>query len=167
MLVLRIPGCDPKKCSALKLARYGKVRLVQRPRQIRGKPLIMNPFAMKALSPADLPLAKKAGILVLDCSWSEAVELFQKRIRGEHRCLPYLIAVNPINYGKVGKLSSVEALAGALFILGYRDTAKEILNLFKWGPHFLEMNEEPLLAYQTAQNSQEIIARQREFMGQS
>lgn len=164
ILILRLPGCDPKKCSALKLARYGLVRLLRSPRQLRGHPVVLNPFVEKAFSPADRAIAEEEGILVLDCSWKDAEEMFQRRIRGESRCLPYLVAANPINYGLVGKLSSVEAAASALFILGYPDEASHLLELFKWGPHFLELNKEPLSEYAAASNSSDVVLRQKQFM---
>ncbi len=164
ILVLRIPGCDPKKCSALKLSRHNLVRVFHSPRQIRGHPIVLNPFAAKSFSPADLTLAQNKGILVLDCSWNEAAEQFQHRLRGEQRGLPYLVAANPVNYGQVGKLSSAEAAASALFILGFEDEAKKILSLFKWGPHFLELNKEPLKDYQMATDSREVVQKQLQYM---
>lgn len=164
ILMLRLPGCDPKKCSALKLARFGLVKLLRSPRQVHGRPLILNPFVEKAFSPADRFIAEKNGVLVLDCSWKDAEEMFQRRIHGESRCLPYLVAANPINYGLIGKLSSVEAAASALFILGYSDDARHFLGLFKWGPHFLELNHEPLTEYAEASNSSDVVARQKRFM---
>jgi pre-rRNA-processing protein TSR3 len=124
----------------------------------------LNPFAPQAFSPADLKQAQKSGVLVLDCSWNEAVEMFQHRIRGEPRGLPYLIAANPVNYGRVGKLCSAEAAASALYILGFIEEAKKILDLFKWGPHFLELNSEPLQDYQKASNSSEVVEKQRLYM---
>lgn len=162
--VLRIPGCDPKKCSALKLSRHNLIALLHSPRQIRGRPIVLNPFASQAFSPADLVQSQKAGILVLDCSWNDAEELFQKRIRGEPRGLPYLVAANPVNYGQVGKLCSAEAIASALFILGYISEAEKILSLFKWGPHFLTLNAEPLRDYQNAANSSEVVQKQLQYM---
>lgn len=164
ILVLRLPGCDPKKCSALKLSRHQLVRLFNSPRQIRGRPIILDPFAPQAFSPADLPQAQKAGILVLDCSWNDAIEMFQRGIRGEPRGLPYLVAANPVNYGQVGKLSSAEAAASALYILGFEEAASRILSLFKWGPHFLELNADPLHDYQNASNSTEVVQKQRQYM---
>ncbi|MFX1510699.1 MAG: DUF367 family protein [Promethearchaeota archaeon] len=164
ILVLRIPGCDPKKCSALKLSRHNLIKLLHSPRQIRGQPIILDPFALQAFSPADLPYAQKSGVLVLDCSWNEAEKMFQKRLRGTPRGLPYLVAANPVNYGQVGKLSSAEAVASALYILGFVKEAEKILNLFKWGPHFLQLNFEPLNDYQKAQNSTEIIQMQQQYM---
>ena len=58
------------------------------------------------------------------------------------RKLPPLIAVNPVNYGKWEKLSSVEALAAALFILNYEDHAKLLLSKFTWGSEFFKINYE-------------------------
>ena len=165
ILILRLPGCDPRKCSALKLARHKFARLVRSPRQIRGRPVVLNPFGAQAFSPADQAQAQQSGVLVLDCSWKEAVEKFQNRIRGAHRCLPYLVAANPVNYGHVGKLSTAEAAASALFILGYPNEAKQILSIFKWGPHFLELNHDPLTDYAMARDSSQVVARQRQYMG--
>lgn len=164
ILVLRIPGCDPKKCSALKLSRHNLVQLFKTPRQIRGRPIVLNPFASKAFSPADLALARRSGILILDCSWKDARELFERKLRGEPRGLPYLVAANPVNYGQVGKLCSAEAAASALFILGFEGEAKKLLSFFKWGPSFLELNREPLKDYQSATNSSEVVQKQLQFM---
>jgi pre-rRNA-processing protein TSR3 len=124
----------------------------------------LNPFALQAFSPADLHFATKSGVLVLDCSWNEAEEMFQKRLRGEHRGLPYLVAANPVNYGQVGKLCSAEAAASALYILGFVKEAEQILSLFKWGPHFIALNSEPLNEYQKARNSTEVVEIQQQYM---
>jgi len=164
VLVWRVAGCDPRRCSALKLARRGFAQLVKSPRRIRGRPVVLDPFAEKAFSLADRERAEKDGILVIDCSWAEAERVFRARLPGAHRCLPYLVAVNPINYGRPGKLSTVEAAAAALFILGYRERAEQLLGLFKWGPHFLSLNKEPLEDYASAQDSSEVISLQRQFL---
>ncbi|GAI31710.1 unnamed protein product, partial [marine sediment metagenome] len=47
---------------------------------------------------------------------------------------------------------------------GDKTRAEEILNKFKWGPTFLELNREPLEAYARAKDSTEIVILQRQFI---
>lgn len=54
--------------------------------------------------------------------------------------VPYLIAANPINYGKPYKLTCVEAVAAAMYICGFDEQASEMLDKFAWGHSFWEMN---------------------------
>ncbi len=157
--------CDPKKCTGRKLARLGQAKMVKSLRQIPFNAVILNPVAIKALSKEDAIYAKKQGIAVLDCSWEKAEKLlFKLRKKGKSRALPYLVAANPINFGKPFKLSTVEAFAAALFIIGHEEEAERILSKFKWGPHFLEMNRIPLEEYSKAKDSAEVVKIQKEFV---
>lgn len=78
--------------------------------------------------------------------------------------MPFLIAGNPVNFGKPTKLTTVEALAAALYIAGFKDEAAHLLSIFVWGHTFLELNSERLESYANAENSTEIVELQKRFM---
>ena len=52
-----------------------------------------------------------------------------------------MLAVNPVNYGKPYKLSCAEAIAATLLLTGYAEEAVEVMNKFKWGLPFFNVNE--------------------------
>jgi pre-rRNA-processing protein TSR3 len=164
IVVYHAKQCDPKKCSALKLKRHNLVRIVHRLRLLPHEAVVLNPFAEKAFSPADRERIQKNGLVALDYSWkcTEGAKLIP--LIGESRALPYLVAANPVNYGKPTKLSTVEALAAALYIIGYEEQAAELLSKFKWGPEFIRLNQERLDAYAQARNSIEVVKLQGKFM---
>jgi len=156
--------CDPKKCTALKLKRHQLIKIVRQVRWLPRGAVILSPFSKKAFSPADKERLKNRGLAALDCSWAHADDLFKFSMRGALRCLPYLVAANPVNYGIPTKLSTVEALASALYVTGYRDKAERLLSLFKWGPNFLELNRELLEAYVQTRDSSEVVEVQKRFI---
>ncbi len=150
--------CDPKKCSGRRLAKFDLARQVKRIAHIPARTLVLMPTTDKVLSRDDLERAKKSGIAVLDLSWKATGDNFPKSIKmSRQRALPFLVASNPVNYGKPFILSTVEAFAAALVILGYREQAEDILSKFKWGPTFFKVNREPLEDYENAKNAKEII----------
>lgn len=156
--------CDPKKCTAKKLARAGLIKSVKVMRKIPYNTILLVPIADKALSPPDREFSNS--ITVFDCSWDK-IATFEDTLRNmkrKKRALPFLIAANPVNYGKPFILSSAEAFAAALFILGEHEQSQYILSKFKWGTEFLRLNEEMLLAYAKAKDSSEVIEMQKRFM---
>lgn len=153
--------CDTKKCTAKKLARLGLVTVVKTVRRIPYKTIVLIPVAEKALSPADR--IATTSITVFDCSWKQ-ISTFGDLLIGmkrKKRALPYLIAANPVNYGRPFVLSSAEAFAAALSILGEQKQAESLLMKFKWGTDFLRLNEERLHAYSEAIDSAEVVAIQK------
>ncbi len=160
LVIYHANQCDPKKCSGRKLARFHLARLTKRVNDLRPY-IVLSPFSEKALSPED---KGAKGIAALDCSWAHAEEVF-KRLNLRTRALPYLVAANPVNFGKPFQLSTVEALAAALVILGEPGQAEEILSKFSWGHVFLEVNREPLQEYACAKDSSEVVKIQMAYLG--
>jgi len=140
------------------------VRVVHRVRGLPRGAVILNPFSDRAFSPADRGRVERRGLAAVDCSWIHVDEVFELSMRGVSRCLPYLIAANPTNYGVPTKLSTVEALAAALYIVGFKEKAEQLLSKFKWGPNFIELNRELLDAYARAKNSAEVVELQKSFI---
>lgn len=164
IVVYHAKQCDPKKCTALKLKRHNLIRVVHRIRALPYGAIILNPFSKKAFSPTERERLETNGLSAIDCSWVHADEVFELSVRGISCCLPYLIAANPTNYGAPTKLSTVEALSAALYIVGLKENATHLLSIFKWGPHFIELNKELLDDYAQATNSGEVVEMQKKFM---
>lgn len=164
LIVYHAKQCSPKKCTALKLSRFALVKLVHSAKAIPRNAIVLNPFAAKPLSPAED--ANATTLVALDCSWEHAKEVFRSyRSRARHRSLPLLVAANPVNYGKIAKLSTVEALAAALYILGEREHAEKLLSKFNWGHSFLELNRSLLEDYASASSMEALLEVQREYFG--
>ncbi len=156
----RDDSCDPRKCTVKKLEKAGFLKIFTKISQIPRNTLLLDPTAEQALSPADKNVHS---ITVLDCSW---VVLDTGRVKSWRirRALPFLVAANPVNFGKPCVLSSIEALAAALFITGDRDRALAVLSRVSWGIRFLEVNQEPLDLYANAKDSTEVIGIQELFI---
>jgi len=164
IIVYHARQCDPRKCSALKLKHHNLVRVVYRLRLLPKGAIVLNPFSEKAFSPADRERIEKRGLVALDYSWrcTENAKLIP--LIGESRSLPYLVAANPVNYGKPTRLSTAEALSAALYIINCKRQAEQLLSVFKWGSEFIRLNKKLLDAYATARDSGEAVELQRRFM---
>lgn len=149
---------DPRKCTAKKLHRFGFATLQKNVRRLPSHAILLNPFAEKSLSHEDVAIAQRNGLVVLDCSWKTAEQTFQSlETRMTPRALPFLLAANPVNYGKPYQLSTLEAFAASLYILDEVAQATAILGIYTWGHRFLELNKEPLEEYRQARSSAEVI----------
>lgn len=158
LLVYMLKQDDPKKCTAAKLVHF---KIANAVRRIPRNSLVLNPYAEVSLCKSDKTLAHS--ITAIDCSWERVNATFQKNFYGMNRRLPLLLAANPTNYSKLGKLSSAEALAGALSILGFDDLAFDVMNKFKWGHTFFELNDELLKEYANANDPSEIQRIEMEY----
>lgn len=162
LLAYHAGQCDPKKCTALRLLRFGLITFVPRPSALPRGIVLLTPKAGRALSPADKPRAERRGLAIVDVSWKR--DTFPSVPQATRRALPYLLAANPVNYGKPFVLSSAEAIAAALSIFGLVEAARVVLAKFAWGEQFFNLNREPLAAYAAAKDSAAVVATQAEFI---
>ncbi|HYL65541.1 MAG TPA: DUF367 family protein [Nitrosopumilaceae archaeon] len=156
--VLMLKQDDPKKCSAAKLVKFGIAKNV---RSTLSNTLILDPFADRMILKNDKHIANS--ITGIDCSWEFAEETFVKKFPGIHRKLPPLFAGNPVNYSKLNKLTTVEAISGALFIMEFDVLAHEMINKFKWGHTFYDLNKNLLEDYSKAHSEEDIIHILKEY----
>jgi pre-rRNA-processing protein TSR3 len=155
---------DPKKNTALRLKRRGFARIVTRTRFLPKRAIVLNPFGEIAFSPADRERIYQFGLAALDCSWEHAQKVMGAHVRGTSRCLPILIAGNPVNYGKLTKLTTAEAIAAALYIAGFKKESVDLLSIFTWGHTFFEINAILLDNYVQAKDSTEIVEMQTRLL---
>jgi len=155
--------CDPKRCTGARLARRGVFQTMPLKQPFRG--IVMSPNGTVSVSPADRPILEDLGLSVIDCSWARLAEIPFKQMRaGHHRLLPFLVAANTVNYGKPSKLSCAEAAAATLYICGFVDAAKAVLDEFGWGREFIKLNAELLELYRTSADAEEVVKRQNEWL---
>jgi len=142
---------DPKKCTAAKMVKFNLAKNIKK---IGNKGLVLDPFSEHTLLPNDKLLINS--IVGIDCSWNLTGGVFSKKFNGIKRKLPPLFAGNPVNYSKLNKLTTAEALSGALIILGFKEQALELLDKFKWGHTFYDLNENLLHEYSKLENEEQV-----------
>ena len=161
ILVYDKDQCDPKKCTAKRMEKFGLAKEVPLNRIPPGC-IVLSPFGKETLSPADLKYAHR-GIVVLDLTWTHIDEI--PHIRGEKaRKLPYFVAANPVNWGKPWRLNSAEAVFASLLILCQDEQADLFRPRFNWAPEFERINAEVLGMYRSAKDSADIERIQDEYI---
>lgn len=151
LFVIRFNQDDPKKCTAAKMVKFNLANDVKKTNRNN---LVLDPFADQILLPKDKSMVKS--IVGIDCSWTLADKVFSKKFDGIKRKLPPLLAGNPVNYSKLNKLTTAEAMAASLFILGFKNDAFDLLNKFKWGHTFFELNQNLLAEYSNLSSERDL-----------
>ncbi|MFW6448484.1 MAG: DUF367 family protein [Halobacteriota archaeon] len=159
--VHRVGDDDPAKCTARRLADADLVTLHARRRTVPHG-LVLDPYAERALAPDDRD-GDVVRVVAYDGSWV-AADPPSFDLPGPRRALPFLVAANPVNYGRPFRLTTAEALAAAAYILGEPDRAETLMARFRWGETFLELNAEPLERYAACADSGEVVAVQDDYL---
>lgn len=165
--------CDPKRCSGRKLHRLHLLSLFKLNQHFSG--VVLTPTGTQVISPADFGLVADGGLAVIDCSWAALEDVPWHRLPHQHdRLLPFLVAANPVNYGRPYKLNCAEALiAGLLIAAGIdnpdnptevtetkarlRSDAQTLVDKFSYGEEYLKLNAEYLEAYCKCTDSQQVL----------
>ncbi|KAG8745365.1 ribosome biogenesis protein tsr3 [Ceratobasidium sp. 414] len=157
--------CDPKRCSGKKLSRLGLITDLRVGQRFRG--IVVTPKGTQPVSPADRDVVAQAGVAVVECSWARLDDVPFAKLRSPHeRLLPYLVATNPVNYGKPWRLNCVEALAAAFYIVGMDECAEVLLGKFSWGHSFWKVNGGLLKRYQACADAAEVEVVQKAIIAE-
>ncbi|KAH3765223.1 ribosome biogenesis protein TSR3 [Pelomyxa schiedti] len=155
--------CDSKRCTGRKLMRMKLAKKLSLSAVFGG--VVLSPTGTMTVSPADRDIILHNGAAAIDCSWAQIDTTPLARTKGAHpRLLPWLVAANPVNYGKPIQLSCVEALAATLFITGFEHDARFLLSKFVWGHAFISLNSELLTIYSKCPNGAAVIAAQQAYL---
>ena len=176
--------CDKKRCTGTRMVHQRICKELKLGVPFPG--VILSPAGTRCVSREDAELIRNKGLAVVDCSWNRLDDVPFNKIKGAApRLLPFLVAANPVNYGKVSKpqlhcfidlvtekmlsssqaakLSCAEAFAAALYICGLREEAVHVMSRFKWGHSFFSANAQLLDAYGSCQTAAGVIATQNEW----
>ena len=155
---------DTKRDSGSKLKRWGYASQLRLGQTFPG--VVLSSEANICVSPADKDLVMTHGVAGINCSWNRLEEIpFDKMGKGKNqRILPFLVAANTVNYGKPFKMNTAEAMAACLYIVGFKNDAKQILAPFSFGTEFLKLNFEALEAYAACDSAQKVATLADSFI---
>lgn len=158
---------DPKRDSGSKLVRLGFARRLRIGAGFSG--IVLSSEAQAVVCPDDREIVERYGISGINCSWNRLDEIPFRTMGSSrhHRLLPFMVAANPVNYGRPYKMNTAEAMAATLYIVGYKKEADQILSPFGWGPEFIKLNHEVLEAYSNASDSASVKAAQEDYLAAS
>lgn len=162
-IIYEFDQCDPKRCSGNKLVKMNKITALKKGKHFNG--IILSPKGEISISPMDKEHIERFGIDLIDCSWAQLDKVNFKILPKKHnRLLPFLVATNPVNYGKPYKLNCVEAMSAALYICDFKEDAADLFECFSYGNEFFKINGELLDLYSQCKDSSEIVKTQNEYL---
>jgi pre-rRNA-processing protein TSR3 len=103
--------------------------------------LLLYPFVEKQLSKDDRGFIEKYGLSVIDAPWDVLPQIVSEISETvELRKLPNVREVQGPYKGSDLKANTAGAAAYALFIVGFREQAQQLLDIFPWKNEFIKEN---------------------------
>lgn len=157
--------CDPKRCSGKKLLRQGMITQLTVSQPFNG--ITLSPQGEIPVCPNDRSLVETSGVSVVEASWARIDEVPFRKMKIAHpRILPYLVATNPVNYGKPYKLNCVEAIAACFFITGFKKFGHRMMSKFSWGHAFYKVNRKLFHIYRRCSDVPSILEAQKTWLAE-
>jgi len=155
---------DAKRDSGSKMVRMGMARTLRIGQGFRG--IVLSSEADIVVSPADRDVVASHGIGGINCSWNRLEEIPFRTMGSSrhHRVLPFMVAANPVNYGRPFKMNTAEAMAATLYIAGFQEEAERLLEPFGWGPEFIRVNREALEMYAAATDAAGVRTAEKAYL---
>lgn len=149
---------DTKRDSGSKMCRLGYAKRLKVGQNFNG--IVLSSEATQVMSPEDAEIISQYGIAGINCSWNrlEEIPFISLGKARNQRKLPFLVAANTVNYGKVFKMNTAEAIAAALFIAGSLHEAVALMYPFSYGEEFFKLNAEAFEKYATAESEAHVVA---------
>ena len=141
---------DSKRDSGSKLVRLGMAKTLKVGQNYAG--VVLSSEAQTVISREDLEIVRAHGVGGVNCSWNQLDKVPSRKLGRPrlHRILPFMVAANPVNYGRPFKMNTAEAMAASLYIVGLKQDAHDLMAQFAFGAEFLRLNQEALDAYADA-----------------
>jgi ribosome biogenesis protein Tsr3 len=129
-----------KKCTAALCVKHGLMKIVD---EIPSPSLLLSPIAEQPLTKEDKDFVEKNGISLIDAPWESLPGLSSKLgMRIRQRRVEGAIEVVGAYKESEWRISTAGAAAYALYSLGYKNQALEILDPFPWKHEFIKANFE-------------------------
>lgn len=126
------------KCTAAFCISKGLMKKVD---EIPNNCLLLYPFSKKPLSKKDRKLSEAQGVYIIDAPW-ELLRGINSKLskRIQRRKLVNVREIQGPYTGSNFKISSAGAVAFALFVLGFRKQAEQLIGVFSWKDEFIKEN---------------------------
>lgn len=141
---------DAKRDSGSKMVRLGMAKTLKVGQTYGG--VVLSSEAEVVISREDLETVRTNGVAGVNCSWNQLNVVPSHKLgrRRLHRILPFMVAANPVNYGRPFKMNTAEAMAATLYIVGLKQEARDLMAQFSFGNEFIRLNRDALDAYADA-----------------